>query len=77
MEGNLPEPRDRLDQPIFSAIDSKNLKQALKLVDKRLGKKPTDEFLQVCVLALPLPYWLTFHSPRFHTLPNGMAEGVH
>lgn len=33
--------RDRQDAQIWDAIDVKNYKQALKLVDKRLAKKPT------------------------------------
>lgn len=45
MSENLPKPRDRLDQLIYSAIEAENYKQALKLVDKRLAKKQ-DEFLQ-------------------------------
>lgn len=50
MESFLPEPRDRLDVPIISAIEAKNFKQALKLVDKRLSKKSastSDDFLYV------------------------------
>jgi N-terminal acetyltransferase B complex non-catalytic subunit len=38
---------DRLDAPIWSAIDAKSYKQALKLVEKRISKKPTD-YLEVC-----------------------------
>lgn len=33
--------RDRQDAPIWNAIEANNIKQALKLVDKRLNKKPT------------------------------------
>lgn len=52
--GNLPEARDRLDQPIINAIEVKNYKQALKLVDKRLAKKQSDDFLQVmCAIWYP------------------------
>lgn len=39
-------PRDRLDVPIWSAIEASNFKQALKHVDKRLAKKP-NEYLEV------------------------------
>jgi N-terminal acetyltransferase B complex non-catalytic subunit len=39
-------PKDRLDVPIWNSIEANNFKQALKLVDKRLSKKPT-EYLQV------------------------------
>lgn len=54
MDGNLPEARDRLDQPIINAIEAKNYKQALKLVEKRLAKKPADEYLQVgCISYSP------------------------
>jgi N-terminal acetyltransferase B complex non-catalytic subunit len=38
--------KDRQDIPIWNAIEANNFKQALKLVDKRLAKKPTD-YLQV------------------------------
>lgn len=38
--------KDRQDIPIWNAIEANNFKQALKLVDKRLTKKPTD-YLQV------------------------------
>lgn len=38
--------KDRQDIPIWNAIEANNLKQALKLVDKRLSKKPTD-YLEV------------------------------
>jgi hypothetical protein len=38
---------DRQDAPIWNAIEASNYKQALKLVDKRLAKKPTD-YLEVC-----------------------------
>jgi len=41
-------PRDRLDLPIWNAIEASNFKQALKLVDKRLAKKPS-EYLEVCL----------------------------
>lgn len=46
MSSNHHEGRPAGEQAIFNAIDAGNYKQALKLVDKRLGKKP-DEFLQV------------------------------
>lgn len=39
---------DRQDVPIWSAIEAGNLKQALKLVDKKLAKKRTSH-LEVCV----------------------------
>lgn len=38
--------QDRADVPIWNAIEARNYKQALKLVDKRLSKKPTD-YLEV------------------------------
>jgi N-terminal acetyltransferase B complex non-catalytic subunit len=38
--------KERQDVPIWNAIEAGNFKQALKLVDKRLLKKPT-EYLQV------------------------------
>jgi N-terminal acetyltransferase B complex non-catalytic subunit len=38
--------QDRADVPIWNAIEASNYKQALKLVDKRLSKKPT-EYLEV------------------------------
>jgi N-terminal acetyltransferase B complex non-catalytic subunit len=38
--------KDRQDVPIWNAIEANNLKQALKLVDKRLAKRPTD-YLEV------------------------------
>lgn len=38
--------QDRQDVPIWNAVEAKNYKQALKLVDKRLAKKPTD-YLEV------------------------------
>jgi N-terminal acetyltransferase B complex non-catalytic subunit len=38
--------KDRQDMPIWNAIEANNFKQALKLVDKRLTKRPT-EYLQV------------------------------
>jgi N-terminal acetyltransferase B complex non-catalytic subunit len=34
------------DAPIWNAIEAGNYKQALKLVDKRLAKKPSD-YLEV------------------------------
>ncbi|CAG8961090.1 hypothetical protein HYFRA_00002633 [Hymenoscyphus fraxineus] len=34
--------KDRQDAPIWNAIEASNYKQALKLVDKRLAKKPSD-----------------------------------
>ncbi|KAF4637117.1 hypothetical protein G7Y89_g955 [Cudoniella acicularis] len=34
--------RDRQDAPIWNAIEAENFKQALKLVDKRLAKKPSE-----------------------------------
>lgn len=34
--------QDRQDAQIWNAIEAKNLKQALKLIDKRLAKKHTD-----------------------------------
>ncbi|KAH8815250.1 N-acetyltransferase B complex non catalytic subunit-domain-containing protein [Xylogone sp. PMI_703] len=34
--------RDRQDGPILQAIDAKNYKQALRLIDKRIAKKRTD-----------------------------------
>jgi hypothetical protein len=43
----LPEPRDRLDGPICKLIESKDFKQALKLVEKRLVKNSTDPYLLV------------------------------
>jgi hypothetical protein len=33
--------QDRADVPIWNAIEAGNYKGALKLVDKRLSKKPT------------------------------------
>ena len=39
-------PRDHQDLPIWNAIEANNFKQALKLVDKRLAKKPSD-YLEV------------------------------
>jgi hypothetical protein len=39
--------RDRQDVPIWNALEAKNFKQALKLVEKRLAKKSTD-YLEVC-----------------------------
>ena len=39
--------KERQDAPIWNAIEANNYKQALKLVDKRLSKKPTD-YLEVC-----------------------------
>lgn len=41
-------PRDHQDLPIWNAIEASNFKQALKLVDKRLAKKPS-EYLEVCL----------------------------
>lgn len=41
--------QDRQDVPIWNAIEAKNYKQALKLVDKRLSKRATD-YLEVCTL---------------------------
>jgi N-terminal acetyltransferase B complex non-catalytic subunit len=38
--------RDRQDAQIWTQIEAKNFKQALKLVDKRLSKKRTD-YLEV------------------------------
>lgn len=52
-------PRDRLDVPIWNAIEANNLKQAIKLVDKRLAKKPSD-YLEV---SLPIPAGF---QPQFH-----------
>ena len=46
MDDFVPEPRDRLEAPICKAIESKDFKQALKLVDKRLTKN-SDFHLQV------------------------------
>lgn len=40
--GNYGAVKDRQDIPIWNAIEANNFKQALKLVDKRLAKKPTD-----------------------------------
>lgn len=42
--------RDRQDVPILQAIDAKNYKQATRLIDKRLAKKPTD-YLEVRIKA--------------------------
>lgn len=44
--------QDRQDVPIWNAIEAKNYKQALKLVDKRLGKRTTD-YLEVRSLKYP------------------------
>lgn len=74
MDVNFPDARDRLDQPIFNAIEAKNLKQALKLVDKRLAKKP-DEFLQVCAFEVFVFFLFSFfHSPSScsYYLNNGL-----
>jgi len=38
--------KDRQDIPIWNAIEANNFKQALKLVEKRLQKKPSD-YLEV------------------------------
>ena len=43
----VPDPRDRLEAPICKAIESKDFKQALKLVEKRLAKS-SDSYLQAC-----------------------------
>ena len=42
----VPGIMDRQDAPIWNAIEAKNYRQALKLLDKRLSKKPT-EYLEV------------------------------
>ncbi|KAH6709317.1 N-acetyltransferase B complex non catalytic subunit-domain-containing protein [Leptodontidium sp. MPI-SDFR-AT-0119] len=46
--------QDRADAQIWNAIEAKNLKQALKLVDKRLAKKhtPYHEALKIYIRAL-------------------------
>jgi hypothetical protein len=44
----VPEPRDSLQAPICKAIESKDFKQALKLVEKRLAKN-ADPYLLVCL----------------------------
>ncbi|KAH7364272.1 N-acetyltransferase B complex non catalytic subunit-domain-containing protein [Rhexocercosporidium sp. MPI-PUGE-AT-0058] len=46
--------QDRADAQIWNAIETKNLKQALKLVDKRLAKKhtPYHEALKIYIRAL-------------------------
>jgi len=44
-------PRDRLDVPIWNAIEANNFKQALKLVDKRVAKKPS-EYLDVSAIVI-------------------------
>ncbi|KAE8452103.1 hypothetical protein EG329_001570 [Mollisiaceae sp. DMI_Dod_QoI] len=46
--------QDRQDIPIWNAIEAKNFKQALKLVDKRLSKKATDylEALKIYIRSL-------------------------
>ncbi|XMA19495.1 hypothetical protein WAI453_012286 [Rhynchosporium graminicola] len=46
--------QDRADAQIWNAIEGKNLKQALKLVDKRLTKKHTSyhEALKIYIRAL-------------------------
>ncbi|KUJ22389.1 uncharacterized protein LY89DRAFT_636366 [Mollisia scopiformis] len=46
--------QDRQDVPIWNAIEAKNFKQALKLVDKRLAKKSTDylEALKIYIRSL-------------------------
>lgn len=43
----VPQPRDRLEAPICNAIEAKDFKQALKLVEKRLTKS-SDPYLKVC-----------------------------
>jgi hypothetical protein len=53
MDPFIPEPRDRLEMPICKAIESKDYKQALKLVEKRLSKS-ADPYLQVGVILLSL-----------------------
>jgi len=72
MDGNLPEARDRLDQPIINAIEAKNYKQALKLVDKRLAKKSADAFLQVCAFdSCNARMWLHLSlSPQMDSQPG-------
>jgi len=45
----VPEPRDRLEGPICKAVELKDFKQALKLVEKRLAKN-ADPYLLVCLL---------------------------
>jgi hypothetical protein len=52
--------QDRQDVPIWNAIEAKNYKQALKLVDKRLAKRATD-YLEVCTLRYP---WKALDSKR-------------
>jgi hypothetical protein len=42
----VPDPRDRLEAPICKAIEAKDYKQALKLVEKRLARG-SDSYLQV------------------------------
>jgi hypothetical protein len=49
MSNFIPEPRDRLEAPISKAIESRDYKQALKLVEKRLAKS-SDKYLQVRVV---------------------------
>jgi len=49
-------PRDRLDIPIWNAIDAHNFKQALKYVDKRLAKKPS-EYLDVSSGSFQVLVW--------------------
>lgn len=44
----VPEPRERLEAPICKAIESRDFKQALKFVDKRLAKN-SDPYLLVCI----------------------------
>jgi hypothetical protein len=39
------EARDRQDVPIWNAIEAKDFKQALKLVEKRIAKKADEYFL--------------------------------
>lgn len=47
--GTMDQLQDRQNVPIWNAIEASNYKQAVKLVDKRLSKKPT-EYLEVCGL---------------------------
>jgi hypothetical protein len=43
----VPDPREVADSPICNAIERKDFKQALKLVEKRISKKPADGYLAV------------------------------
>ena len=64
--------KDRQDLPVWNALEANNVKQALKLIDKRLAKKRTDR-LEVSIKAQRRSY----NKPEAHvtSLDTNISAG--